>query len=206
MNRKLLVTSSLVVVALMVSLSIAAAVYIPAENGGDSPGVSIQTYSQSIELSPEVLGFTEDDMTLFSEGINELESTDTYLYVYLDENSNLSAEVTATVDSGENKIETLWNGWRIYLSSEVIQMIIYGGDAASILASFVPGITVLGPAIIQVLRVSIYIAAQDYLDLDLLTDDYGGLYFDITYKDKKKILFITLTTTYPPRVTNAGFQ
>ena len=206
MNRKLLVTTSLLTVALLVSMSIAAAVFIPADEGSDAPGVSTQPVSTTVEFSAEDLGLTEEEAILFAEGLSELESTDSYLYAYIDENGQINAEVTQTIDSGVNKVEQLWNGWRVYLSSEVIAMIIDGGDFISIVTSFVPGISVLGPGMLQVLRVSIYIAAQNYLGIDLLSDDYGGLYFDVTYKEKKKIFFFTITLTHAPRVTGAGFQ
>ena len=72
------------------------------------------------------------------------------LYLFLDETGSLAYEFIETIDGGRTEIVELWNGWRIYLSSEGIQGALLAGDTVTFISGF---LAISNPVVLAALAI-----------------------------------------------------
>lgn len=175
----------------MVSVCAAAAVVNWDDGGSDDDSLFI--------ITAENLGIADSEMDAVFQNLD----FDT-IYILTDDNDELYAETSDSIDNGRTGVERIHDGIRIYLSSDAVNAII-SGEAGALTALIGTMITSVAGAVVfggitSVITNEINKAIMDGLDWN------NGITVDVKLYKHRHILGVTIKTPVEPKIMNIGRQ
>lgn len=145
--------------------------------------------SQTIEIPADAIDIGYNGIDILFQ-----ESGKSILYVFVNDEGDLDYEFTDSVDGGRNEIVELWNGWRVYPSSDAIAGALIAGDVVIHLLNLFPGLGTGASVALAIVGAALIATSLTLYGVNLSNPGgYNGLFFDVTYEEGLKIWGVTIS-------------